>query len=190
MIAGLRKNVPMIGVLTIIFAVDWSFHVSAVLTAAFATVQLLREPVAIKEWLRDYRVASGPGYIVATNLTLWRCPGLQEPGVSGLWSLRLLALTAAGASVVAGLVLRPDNREVARLVCGLLRKPVPSRMAMYHGMLMLLSVILLAVVMGMVGCRFISLWFASLAAMETGRRLISRMGLGKAAWSIVRLALQ
>lgn len=121
---------------------DRTYYLAQVALAA-ASLQLLRRPDALKSKLREWRVASGPLYMM--SVSSYFCHSLSSGGVNdvflagaGLWSVAL-----------AGIALRPDNQILDRAVLALL----PDRAVLwpaqystrvkYHRILMVLSLTLM-----------------------------------------------
>ena len=97
----------------------------------FGTVQFLRRPLKLKEYLREVRINFGPAYVLIVIGTWLKC-------TDGISSSKL-PLAAAVCSFVAGFFLRPDNAEILKL-CGF-RVPTETKRKVSHAFLMFFSFI-------------------------------------------------
>ena len=122
-------------ILVISVFVPWvSEHNSScfpLLFTLFGTVQFLRWPMRLKEYLREVRINFGPAYVLIVIGTWLKC-------ADGIFSSKLL-LAAALCSFVAGFFLRPDNAEILKL-CGN-RAPTETKRKVSHAFLMFFSFI-------------------------------------------------
>jgi len=134
-------------------------------------VQLLREPAQLKLRLREWRIALGPIYTMAAtgSFVLHVCATTTVVGAS-------IALIGVTAVVVASFALRPDNQELdAHLLRWL---PIEATAwprtfgarAKCHGILMMLSMVLLTLLLVAKGEHLLACSFLGLLVMEGARR--------------------
>lgn len=138
---------------------------------AAASLQLLRRPDSLKMLLRDWRVASGPLYTMTAS-SYFSCI-LSSNGVTGV----LLAGVGICSVAFAGIALRPDNAALDKALLGVFPDgavPWPhqySSRSKCHGMLMVISVALMALCLALEGAWMSVTLFAFLIFMEIARRL-------------------
>jgi len=117
----------------------------AALGAAF--LQLLRQPSSLKDWLKEWRIASGPVYTLTACVTF----SYQFHKNSDIIALIGASIGMLSASLAA-VALRPDNQELDRAVIESLQLqalPWPrswKARVRCHGLLMMCSMICMAVV--------------------------------------------
>merc|ERR1719230_182081 len=149
------------------------WHFGAVSVGSGA-LQLLRRPEWLKAALRDWRVATGPVYTLATGLAFYHHLHRTESGDA------CVAFVGIWAVATAAILLRPDNSKLDMALVMVL--PVrariwptsPRRRTMCHGLLMLLSMVLMAVLLVRERAWGLLCICGALLAMETLRRLHSR----------------
>jgi hypothetical protein len=151
--------------LFLVMSLFWTFRTTTLapwMALPAATLQLLRRPAWLKEALREWRVASGPLFVMASCSVF--------VGSEGMAVLRIIGFLSV---VVASVFLRPDN---TRFDSGL-QQWIPSwplsvsARAKYHGLLLVVGLILMTVLMSYEGrwCWVIS--SCGLLLMEMSRRL-------------------
>jgi hypothetical protein len=112
---------------------------------AAASVQLLRRPEALKQNLREWRVATGPLYTIAGSVAFYHRSEIEN--IAGM----MVSVLGMFVLCVAAMALRPDNQELDRTMIAILRVealPWPRSFAMRgkcHGILMVLSLVLMAI---------------------------------------------
>jgi len=149
-------------------------HFSIIVWVA-GCVQLLREPAQLKLWLREWRIALGPIYTMAAtgSFVVHACTATTVAGAS-------IAVLGVMVVVVASIALRPDNQELdAALLRWLPMKATAwprtfGSRAKCHGILMVLSMVLLTLLLVAKGEHFLACSFLGLLVMEGARRTPSR----------------
>lgn len=135
-------------------------------------VQLLREPAQLKLRLREWRIALGPVYTMAAtwSFVLYMCTATTVAGAS-------TAVVGVIAVVVASFALRPDNQELDAALLRWLPTVVATTWprtfgsrAKCHGILMLLSMVLLTLLLAAKGEHLLACGFLFLLVMEGVRR--------------------
>jgi len=171
-IAVVHKNMLMVVMLTaFVFACrvePLGLGLLALVAMVSAAFQLLRRPAWLKEALRPIRIAMGPLYGAASIMIFVRV-GSQSSAVHAT-----IAVIGIFSVLAASAVFRPDNTELERAIMAvfgqdLLVKSLRRR-ASVHGVLMLLSVVILALVLAGEGHRAAACGLFGLLAMEAGRR--------------------
>lgn len=145
-------------------------HFSIIVWVA-GCVQLLREPAQLKLWLREWRIALGPIYTMAAtgSFFLHACTATTVAGAS-------IAVLGVMVVVVASIALRPDNQELDAALLKWLPIEAPAwprtfgSRAKCHGILMVLSMVLLTLLLVAKGEHFLACSFLGLLVMEGARR--------------------
>jgi len=144
-----------------------------------ACVQLLREPAQLKLRLRELRIALGPIYTMAAtwSFVLHTCAATTIAGASA-------AVVGVMAVVGASFALGPDNQELdAALLRWLHMEAIAwprtfCARAKCHGILMLLSMVMLTLLLVAKVEYILACSFLSLLVMEGARRT-------PASWKVV-----
>jgi len=170
-LTGIWKNKLMVAVVSAFaFACQTlspgfgDFAAAATVAVAF---QLLRRPAWLKNALRTIRVATGPLY-AASSIAAFLHAGCRGTSFS-------VCIASVGVVLVglAAVVMRPDNIHLEAALAGALglrlsTTSLPKR-AMVHGLLMLASAALLAVLLAAEGCVWTLAALLALLAMELSR---------------------
>lgn len=175
--SALLKNWRMFMLASALFALHQhgmlvEFRHFSIVAWASGCVQLLREPAPLKLRLREWRIALGPIYTMAATRSFVHYTRIATDRVGAS-----AAIVGALAVVVASLALRPDNQELdAALLRWLLGEATAwprtfGTRAKCHGLLMLLSLVLLTLLLLAKGEHFLVCSFLSLLVMEVARRM-------------------
>jgi len=179
-VTGIRKNKLMIAVVSLFAFVcktaALGFGDFAATAVVAVTFQLIRRPAWLKDALRTVRVATGPLYAASSMAAFAHvdCKG----------SSAYLCIAAVGIMLVAAaaVVMRPDNVELEAALTGMLGLQVsttrPRQRAMFHGVFMLMSAVLLAVLLAAEGCVRTLAGLLALLAMEASRHWQPRARVG------------
>lgn len=141
-----------------------------------ATLQLMRRPAWLKEALREWRVASGPLFVVASSLFF--------VGSERMVVLRIVGILAV---VVASVFLRPDNNKLdSGLKQWISAWPLSaSARAKYHGVLLVMSLILMTVLMAWEGRWYWVISSCCLMFMDLSRRMPTPRSRHSLVWGVV-----
>jgi len=173
-ITGIQKNVLMIAFLLVIH-LAWqsmellcSFAEWSSLAAVAAGFQLLRNPVWLKDRLRQVRIATGPVYWLSSSLSF-----IHFSNGGGTLSVFFSYLGVVLVST-ACLILRPDNDKLEAAITSFVGCRVcvqdARKRAFWHGMCLLTSTLILAVCAMHQQCIHTCILFGALLIMEFRRR--------------------